>query len=147
MYYEIARKLIKLLYFKFWIIFRNINKVFEILVWFNKWCKVKISIKRRIVIFKIIFTAQDWEEIVINKIIFFNTKYWFPVLISEPTSFLYKLINRYFLIIYKSIKLSFIIRISNIEICHILYSQSICKILKNKINKIIIKMNRLNDFL
>lgn len=32
MYYEIARKLIKLLYFKFWIIFRNINKVFEILV-------------------------------------------------------------------------------------------------------------------
>lgn len=49
--------------------------------------------------------------------------------------------------IYKSIKLSFIIRISNIEICHILYSQSICKILKNKINKIIIKMNRLNDFL
>lgn len=147
MYYEIARKLIKLLYFKFWIIFRNINKVFEILVWLNKWRKVKISIRRRIVIFKIIFTAQDWEEIVINKIIFFNTKYWFPVLISKPISFLYKLINRYFLIIYKSFKLSFIIRISNIEICHILYSQSICKILKNKINKIIIKMNRLNDFL
>lgn len=49
MYYEIASKLIKLLYFKFWI-FRDIKCLI-------KECKVRISIKCRI--FKIIFTAQD----------------------------------------------------------------------------------------